>query len=91
MFKENKLKTILINHGDDPENKKNANVVDFQDAAQIDLDELGLDGGRLRDEAQIRAHKFTSLYSNLTFSNFKSFMPLPRKEDLSKSLKIRKE
>ena len=81
LFKENKLKTITINNGENNNNDKKDN--EQQNDAQINLDDLGLDGG-LRNNGNNRVSKFTSKYGNLTFSNFRSFMPIPRKEELYK-------
>lgn len=70
-MKENKQKTMMMNRVAEAEGKG-----PVEPESQIELDEIAgepLKGFR-------RSIKIPSRYGNLAFSNFRSFMPLPRND-----------
>ena len=72
LMKENKQKTMMINRVAEAEGKG-----PVEPESQIELDEIA---GEPLSSGLRRSIKVPSRYSNLAFSNFRSFMPLPRND-----------
>jgi len=77
LFKDNKQKTQYITHINEAENQESHEQLH----SQAELDEIAMDGSNLQNDIKNRNNKFVTKYNNLAFNNFRSFMPIPRKEN----------
>lgn len=80
-MKENKIKTMNLSAGVEGQGN-NEKAQETNNQAQIEIDDL--ESAQLKNDFKNRLTKISLKYNNLDFSNFKSFMPLPKREDLQK-------
>lgn len=80
-MQESKKKTMNLFIGTEGQGN-NEKIQETSNQAQIEIDDL--ESAHLKNDFKNRLTKISLKYNNLAFSNFKSFMPLPKKEDLQK-------